>query len=244
MKSDKAVSVDLYGELMKDIRFVEGFHACINCGVCTAICPAAEFYKYDPRQIVNIVQTKDAAQIEELLKSDMIWYCAECLSCKTRCPKNNCPGYVIQALRFLSHKTGYFVESEKGRQSLALKRTVGDNVLKYGYCVYADEIDLGNHPEQGPVWDWLRKNTAGVYERLGANYKGEGPGILRKTSDEALAELKQIFDVTGGTELFDTIEKYSRRKAREMSKDFDRTTSCEYYHHVNSQDNGQHTGED
>ena len=97
----------------------EGLHSCMNCGVCTGVCPAAEFYNYDPRQIVNIVQTRDDDAIEELLKSDTIWYCGECMSCRPRCPRGNTPGYVIQALRTLSQKLGFFVESEKGRQQLA-----------------------------------------------------------------------------------------------------------------------------
>lgn len=71
----------LYDRLMKDYRLREGLNACINCGTCTAICPAAEFYRYDPRRIVDIVQSKDEAEIEKLLKSDVIWYCGECMSC-------------------------------------------------------------------------------------------------------------------------------------------------------------------
>lgn len=39
--------------LMEDVRMREGLHSCMNCGVCTGVCPAAEFYNYDPRQIVN-----------------------------------------------------------------------------------------------------------------------------------------------------------------------------------------------
>jgi len=49
----------LYDRLMEDYRFKEGLNACINCGTCTAICPAAEFYKYDPRIITDTVQSKD-----------------------------------------------------------------------------------------------------------------------------------------------------------------------------------------
>ena len=45
--------------LMEDVRMKEGLHSCMNCGVCTGVCPAAEFYNYDPRQIVSIVQTRD-----------------------------------------------------------------------------------------------------------------------------------------------------------------------------------------
>ena len=42
--------------LTEDVRLREGLKACMNCGVCTAVCPAAEFYNYDPRQIVAIVE--------------------------------------------------------------------------------------------------------------------------------------------------------------------------------------------
>ena len=100
----------LFDELQKDVRLKEGLNSCINCGTCTAICPAAEFYDYDPRVIAEKVQSKNDAVIEELLKSDTIWYCGECMSCKTRCPKNNTPGLIIMALRSLSQDLGYFVE--------------------------------------------------------------------------------------------------------------------------------------
>ena len=65
----------LFEKLRQDIRFVEGLTACLNCGTCTAICPAAEFYNYQPRKLVDILQTRDDEKIEELLKSDTIWYC-------------------------------------------------------------------------------------------------------------------------------------------------------------------------
>jgi heterodisulfide reductase subunit C len=231
---------DLYSILKKDVRFIDGLNACINCGTCTAICPAAEFYNYDPRIIAITVQSKDNNKIEELLKSDTIWYCGECLSCKTRCPRNNTPGYIIQALRHLSHQLGYFVESEKGRQSLAIKRTTGDEILRSGYCMFVDRITTEMHPEQGPVWDWVRKNAKEVYERLGGNYKGEGVGAMRKIPDEALAELKSIFDASGGTEFFENIENHSKRKAEEMGLQFDETNNCEYFKHVYTTNNNQH----
>ena len=126
----------LYDLLKKDIRFEEGLKACINCGTCTAICPSAEFYNYDPRAIVEIVQWKYEKEIETLLKSNVIWYCSECMSCKTRCPRGNAPGLIIIALRSLSQDLGYFVESEKGRQQLFMKRSVGEWILTTGYCLY------------------------------------------------------------------------------------------------------------
>jgi heterodisulfide reductase subunit C len=194
--------------LKKDVRFQEGLNACINCGTCTAICPAARFYNYDPRIIVDTVQRGDEDAILALLESDTIWCCGECLSCKTRCPRNNTPGYIVQSLRNLSQDLGCFTKSEKGRQQLEVKRIVGETLIKYGYCVFLDEIDLEGHPEQGPVWQWYRDNAGSILNRLGANYKGDGNGTLRKISDEDLKELQQIFEVTGANKRFQDIEKY------------------------------------
>ena len=86
--------MELLKELEKDVRYLEGLNSCINCGVCTAICPAAQFCDYDPRMIADTVQKGNETEIEKLLKTDTIWYCGECLSCKTRCPRGNTPGYI------------------------------------------------------------------------------------------------------------------------------------------------------
>ena len=227
---------DYYKILTEDVRFLEGLTACINCGTCTAICPAAEFYDYDPREIVNIVQSKDNLEIEKLLKTNTIWYCGECLSCKTRCPRNNTPGFIIMALRSLSQDLGFFTESEKGRQQLAIKRTVGECILKLGYCMFVDEISTEMHPEQGPVWEWVRRNPEKVYERLGGNYKGES-GLLRNISQETLEELQRIFDVSGGTERFEKVEKYSKIKAEELGIKMTEGKDCDYFKFVYSNNN-------
>lgn len=206
----------LFDRLAQDYRVKEGLKACINCGTCSAICPAAEFYKYDPKTIVNIVQTKDDAQIEELLKSEMIWYCGECMSCLTRCPRKNAPGLIVMALRSLSIDLGYFVYSEKGRQQLPLTRRMQTNILNYGYCVYPRTFHYEEHPEYGLVGKWLNENMETVYERLGAHLDQVGPGALRKIPQESLEELKAIFDVTGGTERMKIVEEASRKVAAEM----------------------------
>ena len=211
---------DLYKELEKDVRYIEGMKSCFNCGVCTAICPAAEVSDYDPRIVVNIVQQKDEAELEKLLRSDTIWMCGECLSCKTRCPRGNTPCYIIQALRALSIETGLFIESQQGRKQLAVKRTVGDHILKYGYCVFIDEVDTDMYPEQGPIWEWIRLNRESILERLGTSYNKEQSGTLRNISQESLNDLKKIFDETGATQRFEKIEKYSSAKAKELNINF------------------------
>ena len=138
------------------------------------------------------------------------------MACVTRCPRKNAPGLVIMALRSLSQEEGFFTDSEKGRQQLALKRTVGENILKRGYCVSPHIVTFEDHPETGPVWKWERENMYDVFERLGANLDGDGPGAMRKIPQESLDELDRIFEVTGGKARFDKIEEASAAKAREL----------------------------
>jgi len=217
----------LFDKLKEDCRFEEGLNACINCGTCSAICPAAEFYKYDPRVITDTVQSRDEAKIEALLKSETIWYCGECMSCVSRCPRKNAPGLIIMALRSLSIDMGYFIESEKGRQQYALSKAVCGNVLTYGYCVYPRTFKHAAHPESGPIGKWIEENLDAVHRRLGSNLDGDGPGILRKIPKKDLDELKTIFDVTGATSRLEYVEKLSLEKAREMG-----LSQEEYINHI------------
>ncbi len=198
--------MNLIEHLKEDVRFDESLKACMNCGVCTAICPAAEFYDYDPRRICDLVQRGDEEEIERVLRSDTIWYCGQCMSCKTRCPRGNVPGELISVLRKVSQEMGLFRYSEKGRQQVFLMNTLQKNVLEIGYCVYPDRVDPDYHPEQGPTWQWYHEHIADIAPKLGANYHGEGSGALRDIPQEDLDEVRRIFEVTGGMELKEKVK--------------------------------------
>ncbi len=205
-----------YKSLINDIRIKEGLNACMNCGICTAICPAAGFFEYDPRSIAVIVQSGNEENIKSLLESDTIWYCGQCMSCKTRCPRNNCPGLIISALRKLSQETGLFIKSRLGRQQYLLTQSVGKNILEFGYCIHPSTVTPEHHPEQGPVWEWVYENKEAVYNSVEANLDGEGAGAMRKITQEDLSELEQIFRITGGITITEKIESYSCSKALEL----------------------------
>ena len=226
----------LTDRLKTDIHFIESLNSCMNCGICTAICPAAEFYQYDPRIIADTVQRQDEEMLETLLKSETIWYCGECMSCKTRCPRSNTPGGIIMALRRLSQETGCFTHSEKGRQQYALKEILSQNILQYGYCVTPDIVKPEMHPEQGPIWEWIYQHRDEVYEKVHSNYHKNGAGALRQVDDESLQELNKIFEVTGGKAFLDCIDDFSSQKATEMGMDMER-----YFLHTYTDNHGQHS---
>ena len=73
---------------------------CHQCGKCSSGCLAANFFDFSPRKIVAMVQL---GMIEELLTSEVIWHCAQCLLCKERCPRDAGPSDVIQALQNLAY---------------------------------------------------------------------------------------------------------------------------------------------
>jgi len=191
--------------IKKDVRYAEALKACMNCGMCTAICPAAEFYDYEPRRICDNVQRGDENVIENLLRSDTIWYCGQCMSCKPRCPRGNAPGEIISILRKLSQELGYFKDSEMGRQQVGLMNSVEKNILEIGYCVYPDRVEPDDFAEQGPIWKWYMDNIQEIAPKLGANYHGDGSGALRDIPKKDMDEVRQIFEVTGGMELRDDV---------------------------------------
>ncbi len=189
---------NLVNLIKEDTRYEDAFKACMNCGICTAICPAAEFYDYDPRQICDLVQRGDESSIEQLLRSDVIWFCGQCMSCKPRCPRGNIPGEVISILRKISQQYGYFMDSPMGRQQIDIMKGIGGNILEIGYCVHPDKLNPDDYVEQGPVWKWYIENIEEIAPKLGANYHKEGAGALRTIPHEDMEEVRKIFEVTGG----------------------------------------------
>ncbi len=221
--------VSLISLLQQDIRFQEGLTACMNCGVCTAICPAAAHFDYDPRKICQEVQSGDEHVLEDLLKGEEIWMCGQCLSCKTRCPRNNTPGYIIQVLRKVSQQRGLFVHSRLGRQQLILKRVIGHSILETGYCVHPKLVVPEMHPEQGPVWTWVLKNGKELYAQCGSLFYEPGVGGMRQIDEDTLYEMRAIFKETGALTLFEQIESASRDKADEMGLTFSADAENDYF---------------
>jgi heterodisulfide reductase subunit C len=76
---------------------------------------------------------------------------------------------------------------------------------------------------------------------MGANYKGDGPGILRRIPEEAMDEIRAIFKVTGGMKRFEDIEEFSKIKAKELNMQLDEGIENEYFRHIYKTNNGSHS---
>ena len=75
---------------------------CYQCGMCTAVCPMAEFMDVKPHQIVRLVQMGR----EDVVNIDAVWVCASCMACVDRCPRDVGPGIIFEAIRLVSLRKG------------------------------------------------------------------------------------------------------------------------------------------
>jgi len=76
---------------------------CYQCRKCTSSCPVAHYYDLLPHQIMRYLQMD---QIDVVLRSRMIWQCAECEACAERCPQGIEIVRVMDYLRIRAQKEG------------------------------------------------------------------------------------------------------------------------------------------
>lgn len=57
---------------------------CMQCGVCVVSCAAKEEMEFAPRRLFNLIKS---GKREEVLKSNTMWMCTSCCTCKARCPR-------------------------------------------------------------------------------------------------------------------------------------------------------------
>lgn len=82
---------------------------CFACGTCTASCPVSGVVQgFDPRKIIHMILL---GQKEDVLKSDMIWYCSLCNTCSFVCPQDVRFSEAMVILRKMAVEGGYVSRS-------------------------------------------------------------------------------------------------------------------------------------
>jgi heterodisulfide reductase subunit C len=99
--------------------------SCIQCGTCSASCPAAHAMDISPRQMWRMVQL---GMTEEVLRSKSIWLCSLCYTCHVRCPRGIPLTETIVRLKELAMERG-IVSSP---QSEAFYRAFAEVMRRYG----------------------------------------------------------------------------------------------------------------
>lgn len=91
-------------DLKKEIEELSGqkLDACYLCGKCTAGCPVAPYQDIPPHVVMRMAQWGTT----DVLRSKMIWLCASCKTCYTRCPNEVDTSKVCEALALIAARQG------------------------------------------------------------------------------------------------------------------------------------------
>jgi Fe-S oxidoreductase len=79
---------------------------CMQCGTCSASCPAAELMDYAPRQLWQLMRL---GLKDQVLNSRTFWLCTQCYACQVRCPRGILTGDAMRHLREWAVAQGYGV---------------------------------------------------------------------------------------------------------------------------------------
>ncbi|MBM3705884.1 MAG: heterodisulfide reductase subunit C [Actinobacteria bacterium] len=110
-------------EIVKEID--PGIYNCYQCGRCTAGCPLADVYEYQPNEIIRLVQLN---RIDAILNSNSVYLCASCEICSSRCPQEVKVSAIMNHLRIKSWQNRSF----KLKESLNFYRIFLGIVEKLG----------------------------------------------------------------------------------------------------------------
>jgi heterodisulfide reductase subunit C len=93
--------------LSQDLQALTGENAllCYQCKKCTLGCPSAYAMRMKPHELMRAIQLGGR---EELYWSGTLWICLSCETCNTRCPQGINILRLIDGLRELAKRSGYY----------------------------------------------------------------------------------------------------------------------------------------
>lgn len=158
-KKKKKSPINLVEKILEDPKASKdlGLYRCVQCGMCTSVCPAAKRSDYNPRDMIIKVLNND----ESIITDDNLWKCYYCYTCHSICPVGNSPSEVNQILKQLAFKQGYGIERL---------------VPFVGYGITYFEKAIGGIPDNftpnlkrdfGPKWWNFKQNLLELREELG-----------------------------------------------------------------------------
>ena len=99
---------------------------CFQCKKCSSGCAVGDMVESPPSEIMRRLHLGAG---DELLESDLIWTCASCETCSSRCPMKIDVAAVMDALRVLSRERG---KGKAKRTPQVFNRAFLNSVKRHG----------------------------------------------------------------------------------------------------------------
>ena len=170
--------------------------------------PAAQYYEdYNPRTIVDVALSRDEGRLVELLQSDVLWYCGQCGSCKTKCPREE-QHHGVDLLAAVSQSAQGLPPGQRtGPAAVRRPAPVGHNFWNRAFSLYFRNATAAAHPDFGPRYAQYWSEVEPQMRRLGATPDARGDFGGKKVNPETLAELRRCVQWGGTLVLWQELEK-------------------------------------
>ncbi|MFZ0441774.1 MAG: ferredoxin:CoB-CoM heterodisulfide reductase subunit HdrC [Methanobacterium sp.] len=184
-------SLKLVKDVLKDLKASPdlGIFKCVQCGMCTSVCPGASQTEYDPRDMIRRVLEDDVTVVDD----DYIWNCFSCYTCNSVCPSGNNASEVNQILRQMS------IDKGDGIQKIASFAAYGDSFMELGVGSIPNDFFNIMVKDVGPEYMNLKLNIEDIRAELGL-----GTYIL---PEEAINEVESILDNSGFKDRLERIKR-------------------------------------
>ena len=217
-EGDRALMGRIVDELREDVRFEEFYHACINCGNCTSMCPPFRLVDFEPRIVVQkVMHAKDEPELLYQMMDQYIWACFQCYSCWEVCPAHNNPGGLVAMLKEIAVRHGL----QSARKTLEPYSKILYKVMTTGTQITPDmHTSMALFKDWGPHKAELSKNIK--TERAAVPVETMA-GVMDKSwrvDDSTMKELMEIeeeagvLDAVGGS--LKDVADMVREAAKEM----------------------------
>ncbi len=97
---NKGINTDSMIDSVMELSGVD-INCCFQCKKCTNGCPVVTIVDTPPSEIIRRLQLNAG---DDILKSDLVWMCASCETCFSRCPMKIDMAAVMDALRIMAAK--------------------------------------------------------------------------------------------------------------------------------------------
>lgn len=182
-----------FDEKFEELTFgmVSDLEKCLQCGKCTAQCPAAKLTSYNPRRLIRDIRM---GNVEEVISSKELWFCFFCSGCYSVCPRDIDFPFAVAMLRYAALNEGY-----GWKEVREIKEPYAQDYYENGLSVSTEERNKGIKKSRAEH-SGTDGDITSIREKIGLSPE-------REVSEKALSEIQFIADATGMTDLFDEIDE-------------------------------------